>query len=313
MKRPVVSIIVPIYNAEKYLHRCLDSILSQTFTDWEAILVDDGSKDYSGVICDEYAKRDSRFKVIHKENGGVSSSRQAGLEAAVGEFVIHTDSDDWLETKMLEELINHQKKNGADVIIFDFYRVTNGVKTHTIQKPSSLDHKQVLKDIISGRLYASCWNKLIRHSTITKFEASFPKGINLGEDKCFLASLLKHSVTVSYLPHPLYYYDASINDNSIVRKITKESIESGIAMVTYLETNLSDKFSDSIYEVKKRLKIRAIYSGLYSNCEIRQIFKSINIKIIINVITLKTHRKDDLMLFFHTIGLYSLSKLFITK
>lgn len=309
----IISIITPVYKAESYLDRLISSVLSQTFPDFELILVDDGSPDKSGAICDKYAQRDSRIKVIHKENGGVSSARQAGLEAVKGEFIIHADSDDWLAPNMLEELICHQKKNGADVIIFDFYRVTNGVKTHTIQKPSSLDHKQVLKDIISGRLYASCWNKLIRHSTITKFEASFPKGINLGEDKCFLASLLKHPIKVSYLSKPLYNYDASINDNSIVRKITKESIKSGIAMVTYLETNLSDKFSDSIYEVKKRLKIRAIYSGLYSNCEIRQIFKSINIKIIINVITLKTHRKDDLMLFFHTIGLYSLSKLFITK
>lgn len=92
----VISIICPVYNAQKFIKKCLNSIVQQTFKDWELILVDDGSPDDSGVICDEYAATDERIKVIHKKNGGVSSARQSGLEAASGEYVIHVDPDDWI-------------------------------------------------------------------------------------------------------------------------------------------------------------------------------------------------------------------------
>ena len=98
---PKISIISPVYNAERYIVKCLDSILVQTFQDWELILVDDGSSDKSGVICDEYAARDSRVIVIHKENGGVGAARQTGLDAVTGEYVIHADPDDWVEPTML--------------------------------------------------------------------------------------------------------------------------------------------------------------------------------------------------------------------
>ena len=103
---PKVSIIVPVYKAEQYLHRCVDSILSQSFTDCELILVDDGSPDKSGEICDEYASRDSRIQVIHKQNGGVSSARNAGLDVAHGEYVWFVDSDDWIENDSLKEIYN---------------------------------------------------------------------------------------------------------------------------------------------------------------------------------------------------------------
>lgn len=102
-KVPKISVIVPVYKAEAYLHRCVDSIIAQTFTDWELLLVDDGSPDRSGDICDEYASKDARIRVFHKENGGVSSARQKGLDEAIGEYTIHADPDDWVEPTMLEE------------------------------------------------------------------------------------------------------------------------------------------------------------------------------------------------------------------
>ena len=103
---PIISIIIPVYKAEGHLHRCVDSILAQSFTDFELLLVDDGSPDGSGKICDEYAAKDSRVKVLHKQNGGVSSARQTGIENATGEYTIHADPDDWIEPTMLEELYN---------------------------------------------------------------------------------------------------------------------------------------------------------------------------------------------------------------
>ena len=109
MENPKISIIVPVYNAERYLHRCIDSILAQTFRDFELLLIDDGSKDNSGYICDEYAEKDERVKVWHKENGGVSSARNVGLDNARGEWVTFADSDDWLESNAFayyDELTN---------------------------------------------------------------------------------------------------------------------------------------------------------------------------------------------------------------
>ena len=120
MSSPKISIIVPVYNVEKYIRRCLDSIAAQTFTDWECICVDDGTPDASGKICDEYAQKDGRFVVIHKENGGVSSARNVGLDVAKGEYVTFCDSDDWVEKEMLEVFYNTALKNDAEVVISGF-------------------------------------------------------------------------------------------------------------------------------------------------------------------------------------------------
>ena len=119
MFNPKISIIVPVYKVEKYLHRCLDSIVNQTFTDWECILIDDGSPDNSGIICDEYAQMDRRFKVIHQENKGVSAARNAGLDVAKGEWIGFVDSDDWIEKETYEVAYNKaikelQRKVGAN-------------------------------------------------------------------------------------------------------------------------------------------------------------------------------------------------------
>ncbi len=119
-QQPVLSIIIPIYNVEPYLRCCLNSILAQTFPSWEAVLVDDGSKDNCGKICDEYAAMDSRFRVIHKENGGLTSARNSGLAMASGEWVMHLDGDDWIEPEMLELLLRKGEETGADIVMGDF-------------------------------------------------------------------------------------------------------------------------------------------------------------------------------------------------
>lgn len=128
MNMPKVSVIVPVYKAEGYLHRCVDSILAQTFIDWELLLIDDGSPDRSGEICDEYAQKDSRVRVIHKENGGVSSARQRGLDESVGEYTIHADPDDWVEPTMLAEMYQKAKHEDADIVMTDFFKIKVTVK-----------------------------------------------------------------------------------------------------------------------------------------------------------------------------------------
>ena len=114
MSNPKISVIIPVYNAESTLRRCVDSVLAQTFTDFECLIINDGSKDRSGAICDEYAARDSRVKVFHKENGGVSSARNVGLDNATGEWIAFVDSDDWAGEKYLESFSEYLD---ADLII----------------------------------------------------------------------------------------------------------------------------------------------------------------------------------------------------
>ena len=125
MNNPKISIIVPIYNAEKYLSRCLDSILSQTFCDFEVLLIDDGSTDMSSNICEQYGLKDNRFRIYHKKNEGVAVARQWGLDQAIGKFVIHVDSDDWLEPNMLQDMSLCIMNEDADILICDYYVNTN--------------------------------------------------------------------------------------------------------------------------------------------------------------------------------------------
>ena len=139
---PKVSVIVPIYKAESYLYKCIDSLLTQKLADIEILLIDDGSPDGSGMICDEYARKDSRVKVFHKSNGGVASARQCGLDHACGEYVIHADPDDWVESDMLQSLYEKAVEEDADMVICDFYYEIDETEGYVrvCQQPETLDH-----------------------------------------------------------------------------------------------------------------------------------------------------------------------------
>lgn len=212
---PSVSIIVPVYNVELYLSKCIDSILAQSFTDWECILIDDGSKDSSGKICDEYALKDKRIKVLHQTNKGVSVARQVGIDNASGEYSIHIDPDDWAEPNMLEELYNKAKEDDADMVICDYFKHENGVQQYIGQRPSSLEPIKIIEQMLITnmypQLYGSCWNKLVRCSCFNssnnkiRFE---PENLSLGEDVVFNCRLLMCSVhRVSYLNKAYYHYE----------------------------------------------------------------------------------------------------------
>ena len=139
----------------------MDSILGQTFADFELLLVDDGSPDGSGAICDEYAARDGRVRVFHKANGGVSSARQCGLDAARGEYVIHADPDDWTEPEMLAALYAKAREEGADMVICDFFVDDATGRRYMEQRPTSTDHMVVLHELVTkSTASASPWTSL---------------------------------------------------------------------------------------------------------------------------------------------------------
>ena len=145
MNNPKISVIVPVYNAEKYLQRCIDSILNQTFPNFELLLIDDGSKDQSGEICDEYAKKDSRVKVFHKENGGVSSARNVGIDNAVGEYICFCDSDDWVEKTWLLSFFERMCDN--DMLITSFNIYENEKKVEFKSFVSLSDKRLIIKEL----------------------------------------------------------------------------------------------------------------------------------------------------------------------
>ena len=212
---PKISVIVPIYNAENTLCKCVDSLLAQTFKDYEILLVDDGSPDRCGEICDEYAKQDSRIRVIHQENKGVSAARQCGIDNALGEYTIHADPDDWVEPEMLEELYQKAKEDDADMVICDFYINTYKGQHYLPQQPSCLYHEVVLKELFE-HLHGSCCNKLIKLSCYNKWNIQFPLNLSRCEDQYVIASLLLRDIKVSYLPSAFYHYFRN-NDNTLSR------------------------------------------------------------------------------------------------
>lgn len=227
-----ISIICPVYKAEKYLHKCIESIIAQTLTDWELILVDDGSPDSSGELCDKYAIQDSRIRIIHKQNEGVSVARQTGLDAAHGEYVIHVDSDDWVEPNMLEELYKKAKQDDADIVICDYFNNIGTKQTICRQRPSSLEPQQVLIELFQ-QLHGSCCNKLARRVCYKQYGIEFPRGINYCEDLFTWVQFLSHKeVKVAYLNQAFYHYYN--NPDSITRSYQRTQYETRCKFVQLL-------------------------------------------------------------------------------
>ena len=235
MRRTLVSIIVPVYKAEKYIRQCVDSLLAQTYRNIEVILVDDGSPDNCGKICDEYAAKDSRVKVIHQQNGGVSVARQTGIDHATGEYSIHADPDDWVELNMIEELVAKAVANNADMVICDFYRESKSEKTYDCQNPGDdLSASAVLRKILSQQLHGSCWNKLVNRSRIEGIGFT-PEDLCILEDELYNIRILARKIKVSYLPKALYHYRID-NEDSLCNTISDKSFKSKVKAVSEIES-----------------------------------------------------------------------------
>lgn len=237
---PSISIICPVYKAENYLRKCIDSVISQTYNNWELLLIDDGSPDESGKICDEYSIIEKRIRVFHKVNEGVSSARQYGLDHATGEYVIHIDPDDWIEQNMLEELYKCAKANDSDMVICDFIEEYSYKRIYRCQKPTSLQSKSVLLEMYM-KLHGSCWNKLIKHETIKKYHIHFPENISYCEDLIFITALLQHNITINYLNKAFYHYIQDKNPNSLVKTINRERIINDIKIINIIERIIAEK------------------------------------------------------------------------
>lgn len=237
MDNLLISVIVPVYNTEKYLGRCVDSIINQTYTNLEIILVDDGSPDNSPAICDEYAKKDQRVKVIHKENGGLSSARNAGLDIAKGDFISFIDSDDFINRDMYKVLID--ALGDSDIASVQFKTVKDDViaddkQNITTKTVYGLDY---LKNICIRTMSETVWDKLFKRDLIGKLR--FDK-TRLNEDFLFLSQILLKNPTVCCVDFVGYYY--FVRAGSISRsgygKSLRDSLYNAEFIATIIDKNV---------------------------------------------------------------------------
>lgn len=213
----MISIVMPVYNAEQFLRRSIDSIMEQNVEDVELILVDDGSKDTSGKICDEYACKDSRIRVFHKENGGVSSARNLGLDKAKGEWVMFVDSDDFLLPHAVKNVQNAIRNGHADLYLFDHHE--NEIPV-TIPFGAIVTKSDFISSILTYKIQTSPWAKVYRKSKISKLR--FMPGLKIGEDLLFnfeYVMQIGDDVKIEHISQEIYSYtignESAMNSNDI--------------------------------------------------------------------------------------------------
>lgn len=249
LKRGVVSVIVPVYNIEKYIGRCIESILSQTYADLEIILVDDGSTDSSGAICDEYAEKDSRIKVIHQKNGGVSSARNRGLDVATGKYIGFVDGDDYILDSMYEKLV---KIIGGEAISACTMGGNSGISVADRSFRRTFSAEDAVACLLQNRyLSISCADKLFRREVVG--DIRFRQDIYHNEDLLFLYEVLKRSNVLEYTDDVCYFYrcrpGSAVNSPFDDRKMTL------IDAWDYLKTDIEKSFP-SLTDIVAEQRIR---------------------------------------------------------
>lgn len=279
---PKVSIIVPVYKVEKYIRRCIESLQSQTLEDIEIILVDDGSPDSCGSICDQYAEKDKRIHVLHKANGGVSAARNDGLSIAKGEYVIFCDSDDWMEPEAFEKLYQKATETKADIVIGDVYQVYGEYKKMSVfySKEFVTEDPNFISELIKADIYRNyCplppsdgpafgyggpWNKLVRRELLLNNDIKFDLRVKgVFDDILYTAHILAYSKKIAYINVPVYNY--RILENSITHAYKPNILE------------INTEIFNSWQEFFKVLDESEKYNKPYYACVLRRIEESIKL------------------------------------
>lgn len=269
MRKPTISIIVPVYNAEKYLKHCITSILSQKYSDLEVLLINDGSTDKSGDICCKYAATDDRIRVFHKKNGGVSSARNTGLELASGEFVMFIDSDDQMSPELCSLMFHTMVSRKSDLVICGTKETGNGIWAPTHDKDYSIE--ELRRDgayLIGTELLSPPWNKIYKKTLITE---KFNESTSFGEDLLFNLSYLSNCSKITFIPDTPFFHTKD-NCDSLSRKVYPQRLDE----IELCRTALSKFFPMSEPAIsQKYLHDLAIYSRLLfktANCHIDDLY-----------------------------------------
>lgn len=245
-----ISIIVPVYNSEKYLHRCIDSILAQTFTDFELLLIDDGSTDSSGKICDKYLQKDSRVRIFHKKNGGAYSARNLGVDNAKGKWILFCDSDDCLEKDALE-ILRCSADDVVDAIIAN------------VQYDATISGDKWIKLLLDCKIRCEVWGVLYRKDVLRKLKYIVPSSIVIGEDFLMNVQYAQCSNNIKLISNHLYCY--TTHNVASILKTYKLTLEHEKEMLLFLDMLLEGNEQTFAYEIfrKKYLTLeRLIHIGL---------------------------------------------------
>lgn len=267
-RQPKVSVIVPIYNVEKYIERCVRSLMEQTLDDIEYIFVNDatldGSMEVLNRVINEYPERLPMVKIINNEtNEGVSNTRQKGLENTIGEYIVFVDSDDWIEANMFEKMYGVAIINNADIVLTDFIiEYDNGSPSSILnQKPTKLTPHELIRDLILGKIHGSTCNKLYKKSTLTELNVSFPKDINYCEDVWFnCAFFLTDYLTITYV-NKAYYHYFKHSCHSLSTTPNENKLNDYLSFSYYIIDNLDKQLDrDLILNVKNVAKSYAFFT-----------------------------------------------------
>lgn len=239
---PKVSIIIPVYKAEPYIERCARTLFEQTLDDLEYIFIDDCSPDHSidvmKRVLEEFPNRKHQVKVIHHtKNYGVGATRQDGIDAATGEYIIHCDPDDWVELNIYELMYQEAKSKSADMVICDFFE--NAKQNRSVhQQIIPTSKTRLFSDIASGSFHTAFWNKLVK--TTLAHEFRIPNGINLWEDMSYIPLIMLKDTNIIHVTEPLYHYRID-NDISMIHNLNHEKIQSQIQAVKVLTKYIDSK------------------------------------------------------------------------
>ena len=256
---PSVSIIVPVYNAEACLRRCVESVLNQEYADFELLLADDGSRDGSGRICDEYAAADSRVRVFHKENSGVSDSRNLCLDQARGRYLQFLDADDWITANATKLLVQAMEEHLCDLVISDFYRVVG----ERVSPKGDIDEAQVLSreeyashmmENPANYYYGVLWNKLYRREIVEQHHLRMDPAISWCEDFMFILEYIRRAETFFALQVPVYYYVKTKGSLCTQGISISKTIQMKLTVFEYYNQFYKTVLDEEEYE-KQRLKI----------------------------------------------------------
>lgn len=253
--KDLISIIVPIYNVEKYLNKCIESIVKQTYENIEIILIDDGSNDNSGIICDEYAKKDNRIIVVHKENGGVSSARNKGLKIAKGEWISFVDADDWIEQIFCQTLLNKVTQEQADIALCGYNRITDNQieKINANNQEVFLNSNEYLVKSLNPQTgFGFCHMKLIKKEVLKSI--SFNERIEVGEDALFNIQLSTYIKKAVFLKQPLYNY--RINNQSVVKRYDENYANKYLKSMKIIEEYIWQEYNE---ENEENIEIKQNY------------------------------------------------------
>lgn len=281
MAEPFFSIVMPVYNVEAHLEKAVRSVLGQSFSEWELILVDDGSPDASGAIADRLAAEDSRIRVIHKEkNEGLSMARNTGLEQVYGQYVQFMDSDDWIEDTLLEQVKASLDKNPAEVVVFglteDYYDAADRLCRSVVVKA---DEEKLLKSAQALRpevirlelqsLYGYAWNKFYKVAYLRKHALQF-ETITLIEDIVFNVQLFMGIERLNILACAPYHYNKRL-DGSLTNRFVADYFELHQKRISLIKEQYADwgALTDEIRQSLARLYVRFVFSALQRNCDKR--------------------------------------------